>query len=99
MKNLFLAIGFLFSIGSALACNPEAQFIGKVTEYKKERIDQNMFDCSFKISFTDYKESGVCPLAYADAVVTEFVDATCSLKNGNDISGYLIVKDNQIVIE
>ncbi len=99
MKNLVIAIGFLFSAGAALACNPEAQFIGKVTEYSKERLDQNVIECSFKINFTDYKESGVCPLSYYEASETRFADTSCSLKNGDQVSGYLIVKDGQVVIE
>lgn len=99
MKNLVLAIGFLFSAGSALACNPEAQFIGTVTEYSKDRLDQNVIECSFKIEFNDYKESGVCPLSYSDAATTRFADTSCSLKNGDQVSGYLIVKDGQVVIE
>lgn len=99
MKNLVLAIGFLFSAGAALACNPEAQFIGKVTEYKKVRFDQNMFDCSFKINYTDYRTSMVCPLSESEASTTEFVDASCSLKDGDAVSGYLVVQDGQIVIE
>lgn len=99
MKKLVLAMGILFSVGSALACNPEAQFIGKVTEYRKIRVDQNVFDCSFKIQFTDFKPSMVCPLDYADADVTNFVDESCSLKNGDFVSGYLVIKGDQIVIE
>ncbi len=99
MKNLVLAIGFLFSAGTALACNPEAQFIGKVTEYSKDHLDQNVVECSFKIKFTDYKESIVCPLSFYEAEETRFVDTSCGLKNDDQVSGYLIVKDGQIVIE
>lgn len=99
MKNLVIAIGFLFSAGAALACNPEAQFIGKVTEYSKDRLDQNVIECSFKIDFTDYKESGVCPLSYGEASEARFADTSCSLKNGDEVSGYLIVKDGQVVID
>ena len=99
MKNLVFAIGFLFNAGVALACSPEAQFIGTVTEYKKERVDQNIFDCSYKINFRDYRASGVCPLDYSAAAETTFIDESCSLKDNDFVSGYLIVKDGQIVID
>ncbi len=100
MKTIFLALAFLVSAQSVLACsNPEAQFIGKVTEYKKVGIDQYNYDCSFKIDFTSYQASGVCPLDSVEASQTEFIDTQCSLKNGDEVSGYLVVKNGQIVIE
>ncbi len=100
MKVILFAVAFLVSAQSVLACsNPEAQFIGKVTEYKKVGVDQYLYDCSFKIDFTSYQASGVCPLDSAEASNTEFVDANCELKNGDEVSGYLVVKNGQIVIE
>ncbi len=93
MKTLMLATALFLSVNTTNACsNPEAQFIGKVADY-------NAQDCSFKVDFTMYNESIVCPLNSGEASETSFVDKSCSLKNGDFISGYLILVDGKIVIE
>ena len=94
MKNLFIVCAFLFSATAALACDlPEAQFIGKVADYSKS-------DCSYKISFVEYNESGVCGLHMDDADYVYFTDASCSLKNGDEVSGFLIMReDGKVEIE
>jgi hypothetical protein len=96
MKNLFLSLGLLIAAHNALACsNPEAQFIGKVVNHQESAAQ----GCTYNIDFSLYNESGVCPLDLQDAARTTFVDAACSLENGKTVSGYLVVKDDQIVVE
>lgn len=75
---------------SALACNPEAQFIGKVKELK---IYDSYF--TFKVQPTrHYVESGVCPMdirMFLEAILT--YPGTPSIKNDDEISG-IMVYDN-----
>lgn len=93
MKTLLIAMTIFLSVNSAFACsNPEAQFIGNVSEY-------NSSECSYKIEFSRYNESMICPLSSEEAASTVFVDKSCSLKNGDMVSGYLIVSEGKIVIE
>lgn len=101
MKNLFLSLGFLLTAHSALACsNPEAQFEGVVTNHQEYTSYEVIIECYYNIKFTDYKTSGVCGLDEQAAKTAEFFDAKCSLKDGDLISGYLVLdQDGQIVVE
>jgi hypothetical protein len=91
MKIALIVSAFVLSANAALACTkPEAQFIGVVTDYN---------NCSFKIKFTDYKESMACALDIEEAASTTFNDASCSLKDNDQVSGYLVVQDGKVVID
>lgn len=93
MKNIILGLALtstaLFS--TAQACQQEAQFIGTVTNVSA--------DCSYKIDFSMYNVSMVCPLGIDEALMTRFKDASCTLKNGDQVSGILINLNDQIVID
>ena len=90
MKTLLFALAFMVSVQSVFACsNPEAQFIGKVRDHKKVAIDQNAYDCSFKIDFKSYQPSIICSLDSFDASQAIYADPSCGLKNGDEVSGYL----------
>ena len=92
MKKMFLAFVLIIGAQAVLACsNPEAQFIGKVVEYGS--------DCSFKIDFTRFNPSMICGLSESEASLTKFQDKSCQLKDGDEVSGYLIMQDNQVVID
>lgn len=93
MNNIVLGLALIFmsAMSSAFACSPEAQFIGKVTDVEA--------DCTYSINFTLYNESGVCPLSIDEALATRFENRSCTLKNGDVVSGYLIIKDERVVIE
>lgn len=101
MKNLVLTLALTLSAANTMAAcsNPEAQFVGVVSETKKSEYYQVLEQCFFKIQFTDYKASGVCPLDEATATEAWYEDATCNLHHGSSVSGYLVVKDGEIVIE
>ena len=93
MKTLLIAATIFLGINSTFACsNPEAQFIGNVTEYSQS-------ECTFKIKFTMYNESMLCPLISGEASSTVFVDKNCSLKNGDFVSGYLVMNEGKVIIE
>ncbi len=87
MKSLFLAVLLTISfLSNAFECqgkNNEAQFIGLVTDYNKE-------NCSYKIYFKDFKSSIVCPLTLEEVYTHTFIDQTCSLSDGMNISGILL---------
>ncbi|MBC7712447.1 MAG: hypothetical protein H7177_03865 [Rhizobacter sp.] len=92
MKNAILVLA-LFSSVTAIACQQEAQFIGKVTNYSKT-------DCSYDINFSMFNSSYVCPLDIDEAGPARLTDKSCSLKNGDPISGVLIRNsENEIVLE
>ncbi len=79
----------------------EAQFFGNVINHEKHRIDQQQFECTYEISLTQFQPSGVCPLQDADVYNVKFSDESCSLKNGQELSGILVqsIKDGVISIE
>lgn len=103
MKALIFSLFSFISLSAfAFECTQnEAQFIGKVVEYQKDRVDQNIFDCSYKIEFSQLNVSLVCPLSEAEAFEARFEDTNCELKNGDFISGYLVqdLKTSKITIE
>jgi len=93
MKTLLLIMALYLNMNTTNACSkPEAQFIGNIVDYNNK-------DCSFKVDFTMFNESIVCPLNSGEASDARFVDKTCSFKNGDLISGFLIIVDEKVVIE
>lgn len=93
MKNVILGLALISSaaMSSAYACSaPEAQFIGIVKNATAE--------CTYEIEFTMYNPSMVCPLSI-DEALTVYTDKSCTLKNGDQVSGVLVVKDGNLEIE
>ena len=92
MKNIILGLALISSsaISSAFACSPEAQFIGTVNNVTAE--------CTYEINFTMFNPSMVCPLSI-DEALTVYTDKNCAVKNGDIVSGILVVKDNKVEIE
>jgi hypothetical protein len=87
MKSLLL-IGILslsFEAQSFECSGPnnEAQFIGVVTDY-------NIKKCSYKIAFNRFNSSYVCPLSLEEVYDHTFFDESCSLYDGQNISGILL---------
>jgi hypothetical protein len=103
MKTFIVLFSALFSLSLfAFDCKQtEAQFIGTVTEYKKEAVDQYIFDCSYAIEFSRFDSNMLCPLDESEVYSVRFEDTNCSLKNGDFISGYLVknLKTEKIEIE
>lgn len=103
MKALIISLFSLasFSVFAFDCAQNEAQFIGKVVEYQKDRVDQYIFDCSYKIEFSQYNVNLLCPLNEASAFEARFEDTNCELKNGDVVSGYLVedLKTSKISIE
>lgn len=103
MKSLIalIAFGALFSVNAFECKQNEAQFIGTVKDLRVVRIDQGIRDCFYKIEFSSYQVHGLCPLDEGKAASAELADYDCSmsLKNGQDISGYLVEKDGNVYLD
>ena len=94
MKNLIMVISLVATAlitTSSYACQEEAQFMGT--------IKNKSADCSLEISFETFNSSTVCPLEIEDVDTVRFENKNCSFKVGDSVSGVLVKKDNQIVIE
>jgi hypothetical protein len=97
-STLVLATIFCGQVGFACV-QQEAQFIGNVKNFQKVAVDQYIYDCSYQIDFTMFNPSYVCPLVVGEVSMTRFEDLNCSLKNGDQVSGVLIKKDDLVTIE
>lgn len=87
MKAVLFLVASLFAM-SAMACNPEAQFVGKVRELKT--FEGPKF--TFQVKLTRwFQPSMVCPM-WEDEVESAVVemDGTPSIKNGDEISGVMV---------
>jgi hypothetical protein len=91
----------VFSLSSfALACpHQEGQFIGTVKNYQKVGVDQYLYDCSFEVELSYFRPSFVCPLHPGEVSAFRIEDTQCSLKEGEQISGVLVLKDGVLTIE
>lgn len=91
MKLALMTFAFVLNTHAALACtNPEAQYTGVVTD---------VVNCTFKIKFKTYNPSMTCGLDIEEAVATTFNDVSCSLKEKDQVAGYLVIKDGLVVID
>jgi hypothetical protein len=93
MKLLLFCMFVLTTTGALAdqpACQEEAQFIGSVRNHQQQTADGSM--CSFQMDFSQYNESMVCGLNDADASTALFFDAGCTMKDGDQVSGYLVKK-------
>ncbi len=103
MKTILFALSALVMANAhAFDCKQnEAQFIGKVSDLRVVKIDQGIRDCYFKIQFTRFDSSMVCPMDESAAANTELLDSDCrmGLENGHEISGYLVEKNGSIYLE
>lgn len=104
----FIAFGLLaFSmlahadVDSLFRCDQnEAEFIGKVYEYRQ--MPGQAGGCTFRVRFSFYNEHGFCPLDQGDATLAVYTatDEQCrGLGNGADVSGVLVQKHGLITIE
>ena len=99
MKTLILTL-IITLVSSAFACEqPEAQFIGRISNFTESHKDEATKECYFQIEFSRFNPSGICELDLSEAQAYQFQDYTCTLTNGKPISGILAKKGPFIVIE
>lgn len=95
MKTVIALLSLTLSF-SVLACNQEAQFIGKV---HSARVNENNV-CVFQVNnFKWFGPSYVCPLTAGEVSGSEFVDKYCSLENGDEVSGVFVKIGNTVIID
>lgn len=102
MKNMILTMALFSStlITSAFACDrPEAQFIGTVKNVSVQLGSESTKVCFYEIEFSSFNSSIVCPLDINDVYSEKFLDQSCSLKNGDFVSGYMSLVNGEIVFE
>jgi hypothetical protein len=100
MKKLIILASFLVTANSFASCIGEAQFIGKITSIRVEAIDQGVRDCFYKMQFSLYNQSMVCPLDEMDAMNAEIFDYDCRTNIGDTVSGVLVKNlDGSFTIE
>ena len=111
MKILVVTIYFAFSLftsNSFAQANPqcpqlEAQFIGVVTEVLVEEIGpgHDVYNCFFKLSFSYYMPSQICPLEFNKVENSYFSDFGCrlQLEAGQPLSGVLGSKGGSIYLD
>ena len=88
---------WLFALGSAevWACDQqELQFIGNVINHNRSAIS-----CTFEIRFSMANPSFVCPLTPGELSGVAFVDEPCALAEGDQISGVIVRRGDDIWIE
>lgn len=103
MKSLFFTLGLMIatsSYGMSFDCNQqEAQFIGTVREVQMRSLDQKTTQCFYKIQYSQYNPSMLCPLDIDEAYNAEFQDTSCQLRMNDEVSGYMVKKGDSLYIE
>jgi hypothetical protein len=102
MKSLMLVAVSFLSLSTFADCTQlDAQYIGTVVEHSKVRVDQNVFECQYKISYSQFNSSYICPLDIDEVSSFKFEDKNCALKNGDFVSGYMHrnLDSDEIVLE
>jgi hypothetical protein len=100
LTTLLLAASFQAHADLFNCSQNEAQFIGQMTDIQRDVLDQNIVICSYRVQFSDYRASGICPLSESLAAEARFEAASCSsVAEGKEVSGYLVQKDGAIYIE
>lgn len=96
----FLMTLVLMSSVSALACETqEAQFIGRVKNASTAYLTDAAPICSYEIEYSVFNPSSVCPLDIDAVAGFQFSDSSCTLRNGDAVSGVLVQKGEDVVIQ
>jgi hypothetical protein len=89
----------LISTGSAMACEFQAaQFMGAVKNYREIQKNESVTECFYQIEFTQFNPSAECPLVEGEATTAQFQDYSCSMKDGDAVSGVLGKKGSFVFI-
>lgn len=89
-------------IATADCTQTEAQFIGKIAAVVDlVRIDQGQYDCAWKLEFTQFSPSFICPLDIDEAMSAKIpmTDGDCMTAVGQQVSGVLVQKDGKYFID
>jgi len=86
-----LALGLLVALNAFAACNPEAEFFGKVKNVKRLTLNNNVMT-TFQIKLTGpIRPSMLCPLQEQEIEAATLSAPGERLKNGDEISGIIVL--------
>ncbi|MFN8846066.1 MAG: hypothetical protein ACK5V3_04950 [Bdellovibrionales bacterium] len=75
-------------------------FLGKARNVQVHILDQNIPDyCTYQIEFIHYQTAFYCGLGAGEIGHMSLRDETCSIKEGMTLSGILVLKDDQLILE
>ena len=99
MKNL-ICIATLIFAAQAFSCEQyEAEFIGKVKNQVSIARSESITECFYEVEYSLFNASYICPLDIDVVSTNKFQDYNCSLKNGDQVSGVLVLKNNVLIVE
>jgi hypothetical protein len=100
MKMFITSLTALVSL-SVFACNQEGQFIGTVKNFREIQKSESSRECFYAINYLQFNSSYICPLDIDEVSSLEFQDFSCSLKNGDQVSGVMVKFENSenVIIE
>jgi len=101
MKTLIISFTTLLislsSQASSDCTQEEAQFRGEIVDVQP--VDGNPKACTYRIDFSELTSSIVCPMNEGLAWLSRIDSASCNVREGAPVSGYLIFKDGILSIE
>lgn len=86
-----LTLGTLSPAAQAACDQSENQFFGTVRNVQKVTNQLGEVSCTYQLNVAG-TPSGVCPLKDSDAQALVLLDAKCTKKNGDAVSGILVTK-------
>lgn len=92
---------FLMTLASASWGCPqqEGQFFGIVRDHQNLKQSQGSSRCSFELELTSFQSSFVCPLFPGEVSTLRIEDPQCQLREGDQLSGILVLKNGILTIE
>jgi hypothetical protein len=99
MKMFLLLALFVLPLGAGACDWPQAQFIGRVKKHSITQRSESIVECGYQIEFLRFDSSEVCPLVIGEVTGYEFTDPSCTMTNGQPISGMLTRRGEFIVPE
>ena len=94
MKKLLSLTMVVLSFNTMACLSYDLEFIGVV----RNVLTQGDV-CTYQVTSTQYWENSECPLSPGEVDSALLVDSTCSLKNGDKISGIASKKGEVITID
>jgi hypothetical protein len=103
MKSTFMIIFLLLTtLVNAEVCTEKAGqlFLGKAKNVQVFILDQYIPDyCTYQIEFVHYETAFYCGLGAGEIGHLSVKDESCSVKEGMDLSGTLVLKNDQLTLE
>ena len=103
MKSLIIIFSLVFSqfLHAEVCAERTGQlFQGKAKNVQVYILDQYIPDyCTYQIEFIHYETAFYCSLGAGEIGHMSIRDESCSIKEGMDLSGTLVLKGEQLTLE